>query len=101
MVRPGAASQPSPRRAVRSIAGRALAPIQYSTLSAGRGETRASRKTKRPEELTVSPRSRRCTIESDSSKADGRYFTGRAHRRELRLVVAEAALDDETAARDR
>jgi hypothetical protein len=56
------------------MAGRALAPIQYSTFSAGRSARRASRNLKRPDELTVSPRSRRWTIENDSSKADGRYL---------------------------
>jgi hypothetical protein len=56
------------------MAGRALAPIQYSTFSAGRSASRASRNLKRPDELTVSPRSRRWTIENDSSKAEGRCF---------------------------
>src|SRR5438445_10265559 len=83
------------------MAGRALAPIQYSTFSAGRSATLASRNEKRPDELTVSPRSRRWTIEKRFLEGRGPKFEARAHRRELRLVVAEAAREDEAAACDR
>ena len=54
------------------IAGRAEAPIQYSTVSAGRSATIAFSKAKRRPPLTVSPRSRRWTSPNDSSKAEVR-----------------------------
>src|SRR6266568_8001753 len=53
-VSPGEASQPSAMRAARSMAGRALAPIQYSTGWTGRRATCAFSTTKRPCEDTVS-----------------------------------------------
>src|SRR5580704_19336620 len=56
------------------MAGGALAPIQTSTGSAGRSARLASATRNRPEELTVSPASRRLTISRASSKADGRVM---------------------------
>jgi hypothetical protein len=65
---------PSASRAVRSMAGGALAPIQTSTGSAGRSARLASTIRNRREELTVSPASRRRTMSSASSKTEGRVL---------------------------
>src|SRR5262249_3059738 len=111
MVREGEASQPSPMRAARSMDTRALAPIQYSTGSAGRGSTPAGSMTERPREGGAPPPRRRLTMserarEQALDDVEGLLEGGRplleigAHGEELRLAVALAALEDETAARD-
>src|SRR5438105_8647070 len=97
---PGEASHASPRRAARSIAGGAVAPIQTSTGSAGLSATREESNEKMPDAVTVSPANRRRSADNDSSNAGTRLERG-AHRAELRVVLAEPALEDEAPAHDR
>ena len=82
------------------MAGSAEAPIQYSTVSAGRSATTAFSKAKRRPPLTVSPRSRRCDDPEGLLEGRGPLLDLGPHGRELRLAVAQPALDDEAPAGD-
>ena len=97
-VSAGAASQPSPRRAARSIAGGAAAPIQTSTGSAGRGATRARSKRPAPVARDLFARPQPAQDRERLLEARRALLGIDAHRRELPIGGSDRALQDEAAA---